>query len=28
MSGIPGQTFTPGSAAVPSSQVEISVSCR
>lgn len=28
MSGLPGQTFTPGTAAVPSTQVEISVSCR
>ena len=28
MAGMPGQGFTPGSAAAPSSQVEISVSCR
>ena len=28
MAGVPGQGFTPGTAAVPCSQVEISVSCR
>jgi hypothetical protein len=28
MAGIPGQGFQAGSAAAPSSQVEISVSCR
>ncbi|XP_053401940.1 copine-8-like isoform X2 [Mercenaria mercenaria] len=28
MAGLPGQGFQPGSAAAPSSQVEISVSCR
>ena len=28
MAGVPGQGFTPGTAAAPYSQVEISISCR